>query len=452
VRSPAEPATVSFIACDFQGNLSSGPGGAISTDNASLHLLGSRIEGSRSGVGGLTDWSEGAGVMVHRSLGLSGQVVFEASGCTFHDNVGSMLPGPVSGDGGAVLVKGRLDYPVEVAVSHCDFTANYNAQGAGLYVGRYATGSVAYCSFIGNRAWYQGGGAMKGGAHAMCYGELVYFDYCEFVDNEAGFTPAGAATGEYSRGGGLMVRFWPRATVRYCTFVDNRVNDSAYVVGDGFAHAREGGYWRENNQCVFLHTVFWGEDGNDVQVRSEGGGIAEASGLALEPGQFSAPGAVEDSIVWLAASPFTSADDLVPAAGSPLIDQGLDLGFTVSLQGVAVPQGAAPDIGAYERPAEPSAVAAPTVLRTTLAAHPNPFNPRTSIAATVPSPGDYRLVVHDLRGRAVARLHAGGLTAGRHAWSWDGLDDAGRALPAGVYLVRLTGTGLVAGRKLVLVR
>lgn len=452
VRSTAASTNLTLDGCTFTANSSAGPGGAVSVDNASVHLLGCRVEGSRSGVDDLNDWSGGAGILVHRSLGAAGEVVFEAADCTFHDNTGSMLPGPDNGDGGAVLVKGRQDHYVEVTVTRCDFTANYNAQGAGLYAGRFARGSVSYCRFLDNAAWFQGGGAMKGGALWNNYGELVEFDYCEFVGNQAGYTPAGVPTGGYSRGGGLLVRNRPRATIRFCTFVDNRVNDSVYAVGDGFCHALEGSSWSPNNQCVLLDSVFWGEGGLDIQVRSEGGGIAESARLALAPGQFNAPGAVQVDFVWLTTYPLVSLEDRTPAAGSPLIDQGLDQGFTVALGGVSVPQGAAPDLGAYERPAGPSTVPGPAVPAALLAAHPNPFNPRTSIAATVPRAGDYHLVVHDVRGRAVARLHAGPLDTGDRVWAWDGRDEAGRNLPSGVYLARLAGPGTVVTCKLVLAR
>ncbi|MCP4571112.1 MAG: hypothetical protein GY838_02045 [bacterium] len=451
-RSAAAPTEIRFEACVFEGNTSSGPGGAVSTDNTSLHLLDCVITGSRSGAGDVTDWSAGAGIAMHRNIGTAGLVVFEATGCTFRDNVGSMLPNPTNGDGGAVLIKGRRDFMVEVAVERCDFLDNYNSQGAGLYVGRYATGTVRYCRFLGNRAWYQGGGAMKGGALPSNNGELVVFDYCEFVDNEAGYTPAGISTGEYSRGGAIMVRNRPRATIRFCTFVDNRVSGVGYAIGDAFAQAVEGSSWNDFNQCVILDSVFWGESGNDFQVHSEGGGLAEAARLALTPGQFQATGVVETGFVWLAGYPLIDGTNRSPAAGSPLIDQGLDQGFTVSLPGVAVPQGAAPDIGAYERPSDPASTGESPSAPGQLAAHPNPFNPRTRISATLADGGTYRLIIHDLRGRRVARLHLGPLPAGTHAWTWEGRDDAGRDVPAGVYLARLSGAGSVFTRKLALVR
>jgi hypothetical protein len=55
----------------------------------------------------------------------------------------------------------------------------------------------------------------------------------------------------------------------------------------------------------------------------------------------------------LAADPLLAdvgAADFHPRAGSPAIDRGADVGLSEDLDGNPVPSGAAPDIGAYERP------------------------------------------------------------------------------------------------------
>ncbi len=85
-------------------------------------------------------------------------------------------------------------------------------------------------------------------------------------------------------------------------------------------------------------------------------------------------------------------------------------------------------------------------------AHPNPFNPEVSVAFTVGRAGPVQLVVYDAAGRRVATLADRPFTAGPHAVSWDGRDDAGRSAASGTYVVRLsTDTGRDA-LKLVLVR
>ena len=83
-----------------------------------------------------------------------------------------------------------------------------------------------------------------------------------------------------------------------------------------------------------------------------------------------------------------------------------------------------------DEPAVPGRVAS-------LRAWPNPFNPRVNLAYTLPAAGRIGVTVHDLAGREVAVLADGQRSAGEHRLAWDGRDDAGRMLPAGVYLVRV---------------
>ncbi len=74
---------------------------------------------------------------------------------------------------------------------------------------------------------------------------------------------------------------------------------------------------------------------------------------------------------------------------------------------------------------------------TRLVSRPNPFRSSTTLAFTLEWPTDVRVGVFDVRGRSVRTLLAGGLDAGRHDLAWDGLDDRGRVIASGVYVVRL---------------
>ena len=85
-------------------------------------------------------------------------------------------------------------------------------------------------------------------------------------------------------------------------------------------------------------------------------------------------------------------------------------------------------------------------------AHPNPFNPRTTIAFSLRAAGPVRLAVHDLAGREVRELASSTFAAGRHEVAWDGCDDRGRALPAGVYACRVGSAGEQAWVRLTLVK
>lgn len=83
---------------------------------------------------------------------------------------------------------------------------------------------------------------------------------------------------------------------------------------------------------------------------------------------------------------------------------------------------------------------------------PNPFNPSTTIAFSLPRGARTTVDVFDARGRRVARLLDAARPAGPDAVTWDGRDDAGHLLPGGVYLVRVRAGGESRFAKAVLVK
>lgn len=96
----------------------------------------------------------------------------------------------------------------------------------------------------------------------------------------------------------------------------------------------------------------------------------------------------------------------------------------------------------------------PAVTRTWLdAVHPNPFNPTASIRYSLVASGRVRLEIYDARGRLVRTLFDAG-QAGPQWYTavWNGRDNAGRALPGGVYFARLRTPSYISARRLVLVK
>jgi flagellar hook assembly protein FlgD len=68
--------------------------------------------------------------------------------------------------------------------------------------------------------------------------------------------------------------------------------------------------------------------------------------------------------------------------------------------------------------------------------YPNPGSGLTSIDVEVPSSGLVRASVYDLGGRRIRDLADGILPAGAFHLLWDGRNNEGHAMPAGVYLMR----------------
>jgi flagellar hook assembly protein FlgD len=87
-----------------------------------------------------------------------------------------------------------------------------------------------------------------------------------------------------------------------------------------------------------------------------------------------------------------------------------------------------------------------------MAVRPNPFNPQTEIWFTVRESGSVTLTVFDDRGRRVRTLHDGWLKAGVSSEVWDGRDQNGARVAAGVYFVSLRTTDARDVAKLALVK
>jgi hypothetical protein len=87
-----------------------------------------------------------------------------------------------------------------------------------------------------------------------------------------------------------------------------------------------------------------------------------------------------------------------------------------------------------------------------LPVRPNPSRAETRVAFVLPESSPVRFSVVDATGRTVRVLAEGPRPAGRHELAWDGRDERGRALGAGVFFVVLdTGTEL-RSRKITRIR
>ncbi|MFH1843452.1 MAG: FG-GAP-like repeat-containing protein [bacterium] len=84
---------------------------------------------------------------------------------------------------------------------------------------------------------------------------------------------------------------------------------------------------------------------------------------------------------------------------------------------------------------------------------PNPFNPRTRIRYDLPEMTSVRLSVFDISGRLVRVLREGILESpGQHEAMWDGQNDAGQTVAAGMYFYRLEAGPFRETQRMVLIK
>jgi predicted outer membrane repeat protein len=105
--------------------------------------------------------------------------------------------------------------------------------------------------------------------------------------------------------------------------------------------------------------------------------------------------------------------------------------------------------GAQDAPWDP--VLSPATTRL-LPGAPNPFHDRLWIGFDMARAGQADLVLYDAAGRRLRTLLEGRLPAMRHMLTWDGRDDGGRAVPSGVYFLRLNAAGAKETQRLIRIR
>ncbi|MEI6886167.1 MAG: agmatine deiminase family protein [Bacteroidota bacterium] len=83
---------------------------------------------------------------------------------------------------------------------------------------------------------------------------------------------------------------------------------------------------------------------------------------------------------------------------------------------------------------------------------PNPFTNKTTIHFSLGEEGIISLGIFDLNGKLIRELGSGTYSAGKHSENWDGTDNTGNKVPAGIYLYRLTTEKETLVKRMILIR
>ena len=83
--------------------------------------------------------------------------------------------------------------------------------------------------------------------------------------------------------------------------------------------------------------------------------------------------------------------------------------------------------------------------------YPNPFNPSTTIPYTLEKSGYVNLSVYNIMGQKVRTLIDSYQAAGSHGVTWNGFDDAGKNVGAGVYIYQFKSKNYSESRKMLLI-
>jgi predicted outer membrane repeat protein len=403
----------------------------FTTDSPALGWGGIRI--SSSAISALThcriEYGKTAGEypdMHGGGLALFGSDAVVTS-CTFANNE---AVADDMGMGGAVYANGTgsMAGPLTRFID-CTFIGNhaYGEGGAIKFTGDMNT-EIIGCRFIANDCGY-GGGAVS------CYGvyDTKMID-CLFADNYTMFSAGGAVN---------TLGFANTVFFVGCTIANNTA-----VTGDG------GGVNLAYAEAVFVNCIVYNNNGmysDDVFL--DWGGQAEIhySCLTMPDG---ATGSNNITTNPLFVNPAVGNYELQES--SLCIDEGIAY-FSVGGNVVvdldpSEYYGDAPDMGAFEFSPASAAPFGVSALATLHQNYPNPFSARTAIRYELNEGGRIELSIFDVMGRQVRTLVEGRQASGVNSATWDGRDDAGKAVSPGVYLVRLRAGGDQRSLRMLLTR
>jgi poly-gamma-glutamate capsule biosynthesis protein CapA/YwtB (metallophosphatase superfamily) len=94
----------------------------------------------------------------------------------------------------------------------------------------------------------------------------------------------------------------------------------------------------------------------------------------------------------------------------------------------------------------------PQASKPALSIYPNPFNPITTVACTLPRAGDTTLRIYNLKGQLVRELVKEHLQAGDYSFTWDSKDQHNRNVASGMYFIRIDNGGQSSIRKAILMK
>jgi len=393
----------------------------------------------------LTSWS-GADVTTLEAAVAGRPVIEFAAGFTSHSTISHLTIAGAQNASGILVRRGaglRLEY--------CSLVGHATSTGGGLYFDSDSI-TVYGCEFSNNSASNRGGGVYAVGT------DDVRIDSCIFHDNSS--VDAGSAI-VVTNSGRVEIT---RNLIFRNTYADG-VGGPVYVSGAGHLLVLNNTVCE--NQALNFDAIGAGiavsacssvDLRNNLVSFNQGRyGIAVIGGpVGIYNEYNNVYGQWSPGIYGLTPGPgFMEADPLYDenfelTEDSPCIDAG-DPAMPVPPGG-----GGRIDIGAFEYQ-KPVGVQDPTgghrpgefELEPN---HPNPFNASTQLAYALPQAAHTRLVIHDVLGRLVATLVDGPQPAGRHTFTWDGRDRAGRAVGSGVYLVSLASGGQSEVRKLLLIK
>jgi len=373
------------------------------------------------------DNSAGAGAGGFYSVNFDSSLV---SNCTFSENTANWGAGVYLEESFAQL-------------TDCTFTKNIGETGGAMLIGRESSPVIRRCHFEANEATLHSGGAID------CWQSTPVIEQCSFVGNSA-FVHGGAINFGDS---------YPQLIG--CVLSSNTATGNGGAIRCHYARV-------QLTSCTLVANA--GASGGGIYCGGESSATIHASIIAFSTEGESAVGATEEAIQitcsdffgniggdWvgyiadqeelhdnLAADPrFCSITegDYHLAANSPCGPDSSSVCGLIGALGIGC--------GLVAVPEEANDIPLHFQLEQN---YPNPFNPLTTIRFSLAESNLTTVCIFDTVGRRIRTLLAEHLPARTHEITWNGRDDSGHPVAAGIYFYQVISAGHEATGRMALVK
>ncbi|MCF8302528.1 MAG: right-handed parallel beta-helix repeat-containing protein [Bacteroidales bacterium] len=225
-------------------------------------------------------------------------------------------------------------------------------------------------------------------------------------------------------------------TIYNATLVNNAKNGNPTQIqlNDGSPHTTR-------------NTVAFDVDGSDVTIL--GGEVDDAyntwNGIGVSANDFVS---IDMDTLYAQGTAPRNPDGSLPELGlqlspsSDLIDAGIDVGLPY--------YGEAPDLGAFERDItsvdEGSFVSKTSPFN--LEVEPNPFIDEATIRFEIQQAADISIEIRNTSGLLIQQLKERSISPEKHTIPWNGLNETGEQVPAGLYFIHIQSNGEKAVKKI----
>ena len=373
-----------------------------------------------------------------------------------------------TGSGGAIMICHSSP-----RINDCKFIGNSASHHGGALRITYGSPGITRCFFAENSA-VKGGGAIDGsclaepdivdsrfennqsdwgGAIALRVGSAGVIRNCQLINN--------STANDTGYGGGIFCDIESNPQIRFTTFVNNWARyggavasfaDAEPVMGNCTIVANEGSMEGAGLFCF------------DSSPRVSTTLVAFQSGSALAGDEDSDPylsccdlyGNSGGDWSGIIADQFNQRGNLTADplfCGDP--GQGGE-SLHINMNSPCAPvSGGCGLIGAWNVGCDVASEVADAELPSVLQVepnYPNPFNPMTTIRFALPATARTVVTIMDVAGRRVRTLLNEDLPAAVHEVAWNGQDDGGHEVAAGVYLYQVAAAGQMQGGRMALVK